>query len=34
MPMTRYNKGQFAYESSVPSAAQADSYAEYKTKIN
>jgi hypothetical protein len=34
MTVTRYNKGKFAYESSVPSAAHADSYAAYKTKIN
>ena len=32
--VTRYNKDHFAYESSVPSAARADSYAEHKTKIN
>src|SRR5262245_65572308 len=27
------HKGEFAYESSMPSAARADSYAEHKTKI-
>src|SRR5262245_59735020 len=34
MTVTCYNKAQFAYESSVPSAVRADSYAEYKTKIH
>ena len=32
MTMTRYNKGQFAYESPTPLMARADGYAEYEVK--
>src|SRR5262245_50696776 len=34
LPPVLHHKEQFAYESSVPTAVRADSYAEYKTKIH
>jgi hypothetical protein len=34
MTVTRYNKGDFPYESSAPSAVRADSYGEHKSKLN
>ena len=34
LPPTLRRKARFPYESSVPSAAWAGSYADYKTKIN